>query len=143
MEMGKRMSDKELMQAFFDKAVGAVVAQGKPSMNETSCLYRGPDGTKCVIGHMLTDEQLSKYAIVENSTPESWGESILMELLPCEHMSDAQNFMSLLQEAHDDAGWDSETGKPHDEATFVRRFLIAANDVAARYELTPYKAPTV
>lgn len=44
-------------QEAFDIAVRAVLQQGKPSMNgPTSCCYRGPDGTKCAIGHLIADK---------------------------------------------------------------------------------------
>jgi hypothetical protein len=138
-------NDKEFMHAFFDKAVGAVVAQGKPSMNKTSCLYRGPGGTKCALGHMLTDEQLKEFSIKEGSTPEHWDDDLIRQLLPCEHMATAQNFMMLLQDAHDDAGrnelpvfaFESLQG-----LDFVEAFLIQANEVAETYGLAPFVLPT-
>lgn len=46
------------MQELFDRAVSGVIKQGEPSYDSTnqSCRYRGPCGTKCTIGHLITDE---------------------------------------------------------------------------------------
>jgi len=46
-------------QATFDFVVGKIREQGcasvKPDSN--SCLYRGPNGTKCAAGHVIPDEK--------------------------------------------------------------------------------------
>ena len=38
------------------RAIMGVISQGKPSYDGTTCRYRGPDGTKCAIGHLIADE---------------------------------------------------------------------------------------
>ncbi len=44
-------------------AVQAVIEQGRPSIHPTSdnqsslCLYRGPEGAKCAVGHLLPDSE--------------------------------------------------------------------------------------
>lgn len=37
-------------------AIRKVIAQGKRSFSQGYCLYRGPDGTKCALGHLIPDE---------------------------------------------------------------------------------------
>lgn len=44
------------MQEIFDKSVGGVIAQGRKSGQMGSCKYRSHDGTKCAVGHLITDE---------------------------------------------------------------------------------------
>lgn len=45
-------------QQVFDAAVDGIAAQGfKRSVDEhNACLYRGPDGLKCAVGHSIPDE---------------------------------------------------------------------------------------
>lgn len=45
-------------QKAFDIAVTAVLKQGRQSrdVEDDICLYRGEDGKKCVIGHLISDE---------------------------------------------------------------------------------------
>lgn len=43
-------------QQLFDTAVGALLAQGVRSFDDGMCRYRGPDGTKCAVGHLIPDE---------------------------------------------------------------------------------------
>lgn len=46
------------LQEAFDKAARGVIAQGKPSHNAEFCLYRGPDGLKCAVGHLLDESMI-------------------------------------------------------------------------------------
>ena len=43
-------------QEFFDKTLAHLKQQGVRSAQGASCLYRGPDGTKCAIGFHIPDE---------------------------------------------------------------------------------------
>ena len=36
-------------------AINAVIAQGAQSKNDTECAYKGYDGLKCLVGHMIQD----------------------------------------------------------------------------------------
>lgn len=63
-----RVYDPDFMQAALDACVGQVFAQGGPSIgvlvsmgrspygDYEVCAYRGRDGRKCAIGHLITDE---------------------------------------------------------------------------------------
>jgi hypothetical protein len=47
-------------QEIFDFIVGKLIEQGSPSIDKgISCLYRGPNGLKCAIGHIMPDESHS------------------------------------------------------------------------------------
>lgn len=43
-------------QEIFDKVYMELLKQKVPSMHNGRCLYRGPNGTKCAIGHLIPDE---------------------------------------------------------------------------------------
>lgn len=44
------------LQQIFTTITTALIKQGKPSTTEDgSCKYRGPDGLKCAIGHLIPD----------------------------------------------------------------------------------------
>lgn len=43
-------------QEIFDKVYRELLRQKVPSMHNGRCLYRGPNGTKCAIGHLIPDE---------------------------------------------------------------------------------------
>lgn len=50
--------DKEALQQAFDKAYLGLKAQGfERSYGNDICLYRGPDGKKCALGHLIPDDQ--------------------------------------------------------------------------------------
>lgn len=58
------MSDKEATkarrQAAFDTMVRHLRKQGRPSVEARGCCrYRGPDGTKCAIGALISDDAYS------------------------------------------------------------------------------------
>lgn len=62
-------------QEAFDLMVNHLIAQGKPAIDEEdggSCLYRGPNNTKCAVGILIPDdkytpsmENLYPYQLVE------------------------------------------------------------------------------
>jgi hypothetical protein len=122
-----------VIQAAFDKATAAVIAQGKRSIADDgdSCLYRGPNGTKCAVGHLMSDEQMSRFGIQEDSNPYVFPFALIEELLPGVNQTDACSFLSQIQRAHDRASTF--------ESTFVVSFKDAANRVADNYGLKPIK----
>jgi hypothetical protein len=59
------LEGKFTQQEIYDFVYNKIIEQGKPSMvvtdrisGATSCAYRGENGCKCAIGHLLTDEDL-------------------------------------------------------------------------------------
>lgn len=55
---------KAKRQDIFNRSVKGLASQNfKQSVTVTgSCKYRGPDGLKCAIGHLVTDEQIAQAA---------------------------------------------------------------------------------
>ncbi len=47
-------------QEVFNKVVRGLHLQGGPSIGDGGCLYRGPNGRKCGIGHLITDEHYDR-----------------------------------------------------------------------------------
>lgn len=43
-------------QEMFNKAYIGVMTQGVQSKSNGSCLYRGPNGTKCAVGFLIDDD---------------------------------------------------------------------------------------
>ncbi len=96
-------STKERQQEVFNKAYLGLAAQGfrRSIKNEADedemCRYRSPNGLKCAVGHLLTDEQY---------TPEMEGNSILsLERLTGVDLGEVfgvdMMFLQDLQECHD------------------------------------------
>ena len=42
-------------QDVFDYIVFALIQQGKPSLRPGGCAYRGKDGCRCAVGHLIAD----------------------------------------------------------------------------------------
>jgi hypothetical protein len=91
--------DKRKKQRWFVRAVNGLAGQGfKRSMSPTNgCLYRGPNGTKCAIGHLIRDRDYRPYFeglpitncfLILGNTPNN----------------EEQFFLYDLQECHDDSG---------------------------------------
>jgi hypothetical protein len=129
-------------QEVFNKAVTGLIEQGQKSSKEypnleSICFYRKEsDGKiiKCAIGHVLSDEQITKYNIKEGSNPYSFPEELVAELLSINFSDHPNNglellngrgFLAGLQAAHDGA-------KASD---FEKSFMDAAKKLALTYEL--------
>ena len=93
-------------QQAFDKMVAHLASQGKRCMKHGRCAYRADDGTKCVVGCMISDEAAERVAtqnfhqtaVIHQST---W--NMLREELALEGVDEraAQNFYHAMQQAHD------------------------------------------
>ena len=105
-------------QELFDTVWTALVRQGcKSADNDDACLYRGPNGTKCAAGHILTDAEVEQLG--EGVTVQQW--NVPSRLAP--HLK----LLKGLQQAHDAA----------DELpTWLDDFKRRAQKVAAEFELT-------
>lgn len=47
-------------QTIFDAALSGVRAQGGPSVLNNGCAYRGENGRKCGVGHLLRDDEVDE-----------------------------------------------------------------------------------
>jgi hypothetical protein len=116
-------------QEAFDKAARGIILQGGPSREDGSacCLYRGPDGRRCAIGHLIPDELYD---------PDMEGRGITTPVV----ISPIRNFLT-------SQGWDSEEDvyflmglqEIHDNASmsrdFINDFIEYAAMFAAKYNL--------
>lgn len=90
-------------QMFFDKAVAHARKQKCASMDNDSCYYRGPNGTKCFVGALIKDEfynpglenNAARDELVIAAVRKSFGLSKLT--------LDEENLLERLQTVHDDA----------------------------------------
>jgi len=128
------------IQKMFDQAVGGIVKQGCQSTGDwgdgdddtNGCMYRGPNGTKCAIGHVITDEFYSE-KLEGLSLSDSTLREALDNSLACRMPRGWLNLLSGLQSVHDNPDLGSLTGKE-----FVSMFLAKANILAEQFYLTPY-----
>lgn len=95
-------------QQLFDKAYTAIVKQGVPSYRAATetkgggCVYRGPNGTSCAIGHLLSDELRATVAEAPIDGLLELDSNVFdfFGVTPQSFREDAE-FLSRLQHAHD------------------------------------------
>ena len=114
-------------QSLFDTSCNAIIAQGSKSSTTEGCLYRGPEGKKCAIGHVVSDEQMAKYGITEQRSARVFPLDLFAELVPTEDPNAIKAMCVQLQSAHDQAV----------EYDFVNDFKHRANQIAREEKLTP------
>lgn len=85
-------------QELFDQAMTGMARQGwKRSEDHTgTCLYRGPGGLKCPVGHLLTDAEAKAFEGLSAQTLVATGR------LP-KRFDGLEEFLCALQTEHDDA----------------------------------------
>lgn len=125
----------EIYQDIFDRACKAVIAQGEQSIMGSdfsiTCAYRGRNGMKCAIGHLLSDDQIVKYKVKEGTAPNQFPPQLILDLAPgIDSVDELDNFVKFLvklQDAHDNCRG----------IGFVNEFIVRANDLAKEYRLNP------
>lgn len=107
-------------QELFDNAFKGVIDQGRPAYDDAadSCMYRGPDGTKCGIGHSIPN---SKY----RKSMENRGASADLVLTAARIAEEDSAFAVQLQGCHDNAAHEALSTKDF-IARFTRRMKILA-----------------
>jgi hypothetical protein len=89
-------------QDIFDQALAGIRKQGRPSMDGGGfCLYRGPGGTKCAVGHLLTDAEYERY--MEGRSPTTLRLDGSYAVPMPARLEPHRKFLVALQEAHDHA----------------------------------------
>jgi hypothetical protein len=89
-------------------AISKIIEQGRPSMDEGSdaCLYRGPDGTRCVVGWLIPDGEYEGGKMEGKNVEDRRIQQALSEVLP--DPTDVRLLSA--QRAHDEASsaldWD-------------------------------------
>jgi hypothetical protein len=118
-------------QTAFDIAYKGIIAQGGPSVmlkgGETACLYRGENGRKCAIGHLIPDEMYTsdmdgEYSSLECAIQDS---EIVIDF----------EFALDLQTVHDSLSRSEN---------FIEEFKVGMAGLAAQYNLkVPEDGPEV
>lgn len=125
-------------QAIFNQVRDHLLAQGVRSVNQHgACLYRGPDGRKCAIGALISDEHYSavldrknlsaKNEHVVSAVSKSLGVDIthVSYCSPDYQWSDVQ-FLRALQEMHDDHDDSSPDSWTSELAQFAEQWDLVA-----------------
>lgn len=133
------MTDQLTAQEVFDASYKAMVAQGKPSITQVReegirrCLYRGPDGLKCAVGALLTDNEaagLDSYRAHGVNVRALYEDGKLpARLRP--HLL----LLETLQLAHDQIAFEF-AGADKPDAVWLDEFKHSAANIAAERNLT-------
>ncbi len=105
-------------QQAFDKAVGGIIKQGKLSYDDDGhvCLYNQPDGSKCIVGQIMTEDQL------KNTYDNSPVEELVGYYPKYEGWADHVELLSAMQEAHD-----TPAGEDFAYDNWLRRIKLVAD----------------
>lgn len=131
------MDKQERRQDHFNKAYLGVIAQGEPATTPSSygssglrCVYLTDNGSKCAVGHILTEEELRKYGSVMGGVSDLWNDMYSRGDADYEHPFYADgSFYSAMQERHDDL-------MGYSGPEFVEAFKQEMREFAKIYELT-------
>lgn len=118
---------RELRQKHFDKAIKALLKQGKPCKNSAHCMYFH-DGERCAIGWLLTKPQAIKAEARHSCSPVK----DLGEFMAIEWMQADWQFYNDLQSTHDFA---EEYCEGDDNNAWLMSFHAHAIDFAKKYKL--------
>lgn len=121
-------------QEVFDTVVAALVKQGRKSLAENGdpsiskdCRYRGDDGLKCAIGHLIPDDEYAEWM-------EGMGTTTLLLELESRDMR-GLSIYALIDEHNDMLGNLQECHDTSDDEDFVAEFLDAARREATHFHL--------
>ena len=70
------------------------VSRGKSNIkgNDTFCMYRGPNGTKCAVGALVTDEEC-----------DGWGNMAVRDVRLPQRLEEHYDFLEEMQFCHDES----------------------------------------
>lgn len=116
-------------QKLFDTGVAGIIAQGGPALatDKLSCRYRGPNNTKCALGHSISDKDYERD--MERRSPRffagqgSWTPAVkIAKAIGCEDEGDV-DFARNFQVVHDRVAMENRDN-------FMPTFLEHARDFA-------------
>lgn len=82
-------------QQVFDHIVNSLRKQKCKSLNENGkCVYRGLNGTKCAVGHLISDDE---YDVEFDSRALSWDDLLTLYGFPSKH----HELLITMQQIHD------------------------------------------
>jgi len=135
-----RTLNKLSNQEIFDKVVLAVLEQGSRAygnrpgdLSQMGCMYRTPDGRKCAVGQLLSDEEQD---LIAEKRLHSLGVRDLTEFLGAELDESKITLLQHLQNVHD-------ITREGDRDVWRREFARNACGVAHKNELNPLVAAAV
>lgn len=128
------MGKQERRQDHFNKAYLGVIAQGEPAVwkaqGATNCMYLTKTGSKCGVGHTLTEKELEKYGNYLGSVDYLWQEMKRGgDADEDHHFYHDLDFYQDLQEVHDNL-------MSYEGGEFVESFKYYMASFAQRYNLT-------
>jgi hypothetical protein len=96
------MNKQELFEFVIDK----LIEQGVQSVDEYGdCMYRGVDGAKCAVGHLIKDEFYNEEYENNSCCHEQVEDALMLSGVDREY----NNFLTKLQDFHDAHGsWSKE-----------------------------------
>lgn len=104
-------------QLALDTAVRGIIAQGKLAKGcSGTCYYRGNDGAKCGVGHLIPDDRYRDN--IEGLGVTSLSPDELRAVIDPTLGEPDENFLHRLQQAHDDA---SDVAEFIEGAAFLAR----------------------
>lgn len=117
------------LQDIFDTGVRGVLKQRAPSIDPESgnCLYRGPNGLKCLIGHIIPDHWIN-----EHFNADDLCLSTIIDRLKDGNIIEgwvSYGALNTLQQSHDYAQRDNPEA-------FVSSFKISCRSFAHTYGLS-------
>lgn len=123
-------------QEMFNKAYLGVIKQGDPAVQShpntdgLMCSYLAPDGRKCAVGHLMTEEELKVMGAFKGGVQDladDWADCLPR---PEWLMGDKNlDFLSHLQDTHDNL-------MGYDGAEFVENYKYDMAKFASFYDLT-------
>lgn len=120
-------------QEMFDKAYLGVIQQGRKSEKDTSCgttcAYRGPNGTKCGIGHLIPDDLAKAWDQRTNSSINHI-KATKAHPIP-DFITNNKMLATAIQEAHDRS----------ELQNFLEEFKTSMAFVAENFKLTIPQLP--
>jgi len=109
-------------QDYFDRGARGVIAQGRPSVGDNGdCVYRGPDGCRCVVGWLIPDERYETR--LDDGDFSAKNPAVVQAVgAPLEDVG----FLRDMQYAHDEAA---------ESKNFVADFVASMRGLADEYGL--------
>lgn len=123
--------NKKLFQETFDKIAIALIEQGQQSKSEyLSCAYRGIDGCKCAIGHLIPDEEYNN--LIEGKNVRFLRYDFPIAALKPFFFAEGERFLNRLQSAHDHANCSKTGGR---DEVFITSIKDRLRQVASTFDL--------
>lgn len=119
------MDNQDRRQKHFNKAYLGVIAQGEPAINGALCSYLTTTGSKCSVGHILTEDELKLYGHCKGPVRDLY---VAMGRPEDHPFYTDRSFYEDMQEVHDNLMYESG-------AEFVSSFKQNMKLFAAKYKL--------